>query len=153
MVFLRVVPRCVVLAFATLLLAGATSAQEVEPRRWGHLPLGANFVGAGYVHTTGDIFIDPVLLLEDVDLEMDTYALKYIRTFGLLGKTARVDLTQAHQQATWTGLLDGVPARAYRSGWADPIVRFSINVVGAPPLEGTEFARYRGGIEKETIVV
>jgi hypothetical protein len=141
-----------VLAFTIALLSTAVSAQEVEPRRWGHLPMGVNFAGAGYVRTNGDILLDPVLLLEDVKLEVDTYAVKYIRTFELLNRSARVDMTYAYQQATWTGLLDGQPASAYRSGWADPIVRFSVNLLGAPPLKAAEFARYRSQADKETIV-
>jgi len=28
--------------------------QDIEPRRWSHLPIGGNFAGAGYAYTTGD---------------------------------------------------------------------------------------------------
>ncbi|MGD8894222.1 MAG: hypothetical protein PVF94_14420, partial [Desulfobacterales bacterium] len=30
-------------------------AQELEPRRWSHLPTGTNFVGGGYAYTQADI--------------------------------------------------------------------------------------------------
>jgi hypothetical protein len=32
-------------------------AQELEPRRWSHLPTGKNFVGGGYSYTKADIFL------------------------------------------------------------------------------------------------
>ena len=58
-------------------------AQELEPRRWSHLPTGTNFAGGGYVYTEADISFDPVLRIENVEMEMHTLAVKYIRTFEL----------------------------------------------------------------------
>ena len=76
----------------------------------------------------------------------------YIRTFELLGKSARVDFKQGYQDAHWKGLLSGTPATAYRSGLTDGSFRFVINLWGAPPLKGKEFAEYRAKMDNETIV-
>lgn len=127
-------------------------ADELEPRRWAHLPINTNFLGAGYAYTEADIALDPVLKLEDVQVEMDTWAAKYIRTFSLLDKSARIDLVQVYQEGRWNGLLDGVPKRVTRSGWSDTFVRFAINLYGAPPLEGEEYVKYRATKDVETIV-
>jgi hypothetical protein len=83
---------------------------------------------------------------------MDTAALKYIRTFECFGKSARFDLVQAYQDGEWTGLLDGAPASVQREGFADTTLRFAINLFGAPPLEGEEFAQFRAGLDCETII-
>jgi hypothetical protein len=127
-------------------------AQELEPRRWSHLPSGKNFVGGGYVYTNADIFFDPVLRIEDAEMEMHTWAFKYIHTFELLEKSARIDFTQAYQEGRWSGLLNGAPASITRSGLSDSALRFAINLYGAPPLEGKEFATYRAKVDVETIV-
>jgi hypothetical protein len=127
-------------------------AMEFEPRQWSHLPLGTNFAGIGYAYTDADISFDPVLLLEDVNMELHTWAGKYIRTFELFEKSARIDLTQAYQEGEWTGLLDGAPASTSRSGWSDTFVRLAVNLYGAPPLERREFVAYRSGLREETIV-
>jgi len=116
------------------------------------LPTGINIHGGGYAYTDGDLSLDPVLKIEDATFEMHTVALKYIRTFQLLGHSARVDLGGAYQDGTWKGKLDGVAAQAQRTGWADPIARFAVNLYGAPPLEGEEFASYRAKQKHETIV-
>jgi hypothetical protein len=137
---------------ALLCPGGSLLAQELEPRRWGHLPTGSNFAGIGYAYTDGELFFDPVLKIDDAEVELHSTVFKYIRTFGVGGKSARVDLIAAYQDGTWEGLLDGAPARAERSGWADPIVRVAVNLLGAPALEGKEFAAYRESIERETIV-
>ena len=78
-----------------LWLCPPLSAQEVEIRRWNHLPIDENFVTANFGRTDGDIAVDPVLLLDDVSVEMDTWLLGYIRTFELFDKTARVDMCLA----------------------------------------------------------
>lgn len=44
--------------FALCLSALPCDAQDIEPRRWSHLPLGANFAGADYAYTEGDIFVN-----------------------------------------------------------------------------------------------
>jgi hypothetical protein len=128
-------------------------AQELVPRRWSHLPTGMNFAGAGYAYTSGEIGFDPVLLIENVELSMHTVATKYIRTFEMFDRSARFDFTQAYHDARWEGLLDGVPAEAVRSGFGDTILRLSTNLIGAPPLQGKDFAAYRAShSERETIV-
>lgn len=114
--------------------------------------MGTNFAGIGYAYTEADISLDPVLRLDDVHLDLQTWAGKYIRTFGLFGKSARIDLTQAYQEGKWSGLLDGVPASVARSGWSDTFVRFAVNLIGAPPMGRREFAAYRSGLREETIV-
>ena len=133
-------------------LAFPCYALDPEPRKWNHVPMDTNFAGAAYVYTEADIFIDPVLKLEDVEMEMKTLGGVYIRTFELFGKSARIDLTQGYKEATWTGLLDGTPGSTSRSGWSDTLVRFGINLYGAPPLRGEEFFAYRSKQKVETIV-
>lgn len=135
-----------------LLMSLAARGQDIEPRRWSHIPIGANFAGLGYAYTRGDIYLDPELKIENATFELQTYAVKYIRSFELLGKSARVDLTQPYQVGHWKGLLNGAPASADREGLADTSMRFAVNLLGAPPLKGKEFAEYRAQANHETIV-
>ena len=133
-------------------LALPCPALELEPRQWSHLPVGTNFAGVGYAYTKADISFDPVLLIEDADMKLHTTAGKYIRTFGLFDKSVRIDLAQAYQEGKWSGILDGAPASVSRNGWSDTFVRMSVNLHGAPPLSGKEFAAYRSGLKDDTII-
>lgn len=137
---------------ALFILAQPCLAQDIEPRRWSHLPLGANFGGVAYAYADGDIFLNPVLRIEDGKFGMNTAALKYIHAFEVLGKSARVDLVQMYQSGHWSGLVNGTPAAIERNGWADSSLRFAVNLYGAPPLEGNEFVEYRKATHCETIV-
>ena len=121
--------------FLILLTTGTALSQELVPRRWSHLPINTNFTGAGYAFTRADIAFDPVLKIEDGELEMHTFAIGYIRSFELLEKSARVEVKLPFQDGRWTGLLDGEPATAHRRGMADPIMRLAVNIIGAPPLD------------------
>ena len=55
------------------------TAQDIEPRRWGPIPLGTNVLGAGYSYTSGDVFFDPLLQAEDVKIKAHSLA-GFIRT-------------------------------------------------------------------------
>ena len=138
-----------------LLLAGfplSSAAQDLEPRRWSHLPIDKNFFGGGYVYTRADIFLDPVIKVEDVELKMHSLALKYIRTFELFNRSARIGFVQGFNEGRWSGLVDGVPSSIRRRGLSDSIVRFAVNLYGAPPLAGREYVAYRAKTKVETIV-
>jgi hypothetical protein len=135
-----------------LLPALSCRGQDIEPRRWGHLPIGANFAAAAYASASGDIFLDPALQIENAQFDIETIGGKYIRSFELFGKSARIDFTQAYQMGHWSGLLAGAPASAEREGWADSTMRFAVNLIGAPPLAGKEFAAYRAKVKHETIL-
>jgi hypothetical protein len=146
--------------FAALILLGllavmpppSSFALELEPRQWNHLPVGTNFFGVGYAYTQANIYFDPALRLEDVEMGLHTMAAKYIRTFGLFGKSARIDLSQGYQDGQWTGLLDGTQASTSRSGLTDTFVRLAVNLYGAPALSGKAFQRYRAAKNTGTIV-
>lgn len=144
--------RHVLPALIFLLLALPCYGQDIEPRRWSHLPLGSNFSGGAYAYTTGDITLDPVLRIEDAEFDLHSVVGKYIRSFELLGKSARFDLIQGYQSGQWTGLLNGVPTTVERDGRTDTTLRFAINLMGAPPLAGREFAEYRAKADHETII-
>jgi hypothetical protein len=123
-------------------LALPSAAQELEPRRWSHVPVDSNFAGAAYVRTNGDIFFDPVLRIEDTTAEINSLIVSYLRSFELAGNTARLDVRLPFQQARWEGLLDGEPAAVERSGMADPRLRLSVNFIGAPALKGDNYLVY-----------
>lgn len=140
---------------AVLLLIGASSlalAQEVTPRRWSHVPADSHFAGGGLAFTYADITFNPVLEIEDARAEIYTIPISYVYTFPLFDRSARVSILQAYQTGEWRGLLQGSPASTRRSGLADTKLRFAINLLGAPPLKGKDFADYRRKTKDETIV-
>jgi hypothetical protein len=127
-------------------------AQELEPRRWTHLPIDTNFFGGGYAYTEASIAFDPVLHIENATLEMHTWAARFIRTFEVFDRSARIEFGQAWHEGYWAGLLDGVPTTVQRTGFSDSVVRLAVNLVGAPPLAGKDYSAYRKATDSETLV-
>lgn len=127
-------------------------AQELEPRRWAHLPVNTNFSTIAYFHKESDISLDPVLRIEDTKSEIHTAAAAYTRTFKILDKQARIDLVQGWQDGRWKGLVDGERRSIRRRGLSDSLARFAVNLVGAPPLSDKDFDAYRANTDIETIV-
>ena len=138
--------------FVWTALLNLAAAQELEPRRWSHVPIDTNFIGVGYVYTSGDIFFDPVLRIEDATASINTVSATYLRSFDWSGKTARLDVRVPYQKAVWKGILDGSPAKAVREGVDDPRMRLSVNFIGAPALKGKEYQAYRASHTTNTVV-
>ena len=131
--------------FLILLLLGMSGnawSQDLEPRRWSRLPVGTNFIGLAANDSVGDIYFDPVLQNKDVSLNYAALGASYIRTFGLFGKLARVDLNAPYVSGHWEGLHQGVRRSLRLRGFTDPRIRFSINLWGAPALKGREFGQF-----------
>jgi len=126
-----------------VLLGQPVLAQEVEPRRWSHLPVGANFAGVAYAYTDTDISLDPVLQIENASAEIQTAALSYVRALDVFGKSGRIDFLIPYSTGRWEGLLEGQPASTRRSGFNDPRVRFAVNLMGSPAQRGVEFQQFK----------
>lgn len=117
-------------------------AQDLEPRRWSHLPMGLNIVGVGAGAMDGDIFLDPVLRIEEGSFDLYVAGVSYIRTFEWLGHSSRVDVHLPWGSGRWEGIIDGQPDSVRRDGPMDPWIRLSVHLWGAPPLESKAFLGY-----------
>jgi hypothetical protein len=122
--------------------------QQLEPRNYSNVPLGMNFVIAGYTYSQGDVLPDPSIPARDAHARIHTLLGGYARSFGLWGQSGLVSVAVPYASGTVSGLLEGVPTSVERSGFGDPLFRVSYNFVGAPALSLKEFAGYR----QDTIV-
>jgi hypothetical protein len=138
---LMMVLRPIILLALMFCWSGQLFAQDLEPRRWTQMPTGLNFAGIGIGHTEGDILFDPVLLVEEATFDMEAVGLVYVRSFGVLGKSARVDFSLPYRAGRWEGTVDGEFVHFRRRGLADPRIRFSMLLYGGPAETPEEFAK------------
>ena len=122
-------------------LSERASAQDLEPRRWSHLPIGQTIVGVGYVYTEADIFFSPVLKITDGTSRINGLGFTAIHSFELAGKSARISLLLPYVSGRWDGDVDGEFQIIRRHGGGDPRLRLSMNLYGTPPLKGSAFAQ------------
>ncbi len=145
-----------VLVLVMLLVAFAlpmqVKAQDLEPRRWGHLPNDMTVVGVGYSYTDSFVYFSPFWKIRDATAEINNIGVSVLRTFDMAGKSARVSVLLPYVSGRWEGDVDNVYESVNRSGFADPRLRLSVNLYGAPALEGTEYAQYRAQHATNTVV-
>ena len=142
----------VVMLLAAFALPKQVKAQDLEPRRWAHLPSGMTIVGAGYAYTDSFVYFSPFWKITDTSAEINSLGVSAIYTFDLAGKSARVSFLLPYVSGRWEGNVDNVYETVKRNGFADPRLRLSVNLYGAPALKGTEYAQYRAQHATNTVV-
>lgn len=133
-------------------LSRTAIAQDLEPRRWSHLPVGQNILGLGYIYTEANVFFSPVLKITDGTSRINALGINAIHTFDLAGKSARASFLLPYASGRWEGDIDGEFQVIHRSGMGDPRIRLSVNLYGAPALKGSEFQRYKAEHTSNTVV-
>jgi len=136
------------LAIAVIFHPGLANAQSLEPRAYSNTPVGMNFLMLGYAYQEGDVLLDPSAPLKDVSAEIHSPVLAYVRSLDVWGKSGKVDIIVPYAWLSASGKVGGEARDRKVSGFADPAVRFSVNLYGAPALSFEEFKSYR----QDTIV-
>lgn len=126
-----------------LLIPASLLSQELEPRSLTNIPVGMNFTAAGYAWTTGNIVLDPVLPIEDLNATVHGFVAAYLRSINVFGKSGKIDAVIPYATGHWSGLVNQQFEETSRSGFGDPRIRFSVNLVGAPALSLEEYKDYR----------
>jgi len=128
------------------LLASIAQAQDLEPRAYVNLPVGLNFLVAGYAYSQGGMSFDPSLPVDDAHLKIHTAVIAYVRSLNLWGKSGKFDVIVPYSQLSGTALVSGAPREREVDGLNDPRVRLSVNLFGAPALSMADFARYESDL-------
>jgi hypothetical protein len=133
-----------------LLIAATVEAQELEPRAYSPSPVGTTFVLTGFGRSEGGILLDPSLDVDNVraDLWIATPGFGY--TFGLAGRQARV---LAIFPIAWGRVAGDVGPQAQHqdlAGLADPRIKLSVGLLGAPALTVEAFAKTPRGLSVGT---
>jgi len=131
------------IALAYLVAASAARAQDIEPRQYSNTPVGVNFLVSGYSYTQGGVAFDSSLPVRNPHLETNSGVLGFARSLDLWGFSGKFDASMPY---TWlSGSADylGEPVRRSVNGFGDPLVRLSVNLYGAPPLQMKDFHCYQ----------
>jgi hypothetical protein len=141
--------RCAILTAAVFVIlaalfvgAGPASAQQLEPRAYSPSPVGLNFLGLGYLLSSGGVVFDPSVPITNVHARVTTVLPYYGRTFGLFGRQASLTLTTPYAWGTVHGDVEEASRSVDRSGLADPLLRFAVNLIGGPALTPQEFIQH-----------
>ena len=132
---------------AVLVILGLTipsvSEADIEPRSYSNIPMGLNFIIAGYSYMKGNVAFAPTIPINNAKLETHSSVIAYVRSLDIWGKSGKVDIIIP--QAWLTGQAEVLGQQRNRDvvGFADPMVRLYVNLFGAPAMSMKEFANYK----------
>jgi hypothetical protein len=131
-------------ALVVVILAAAVTAeaQQLEPRTYANTPVGLNFLLLGYAYTVGAVAFDPSSPIEDGHITVHSALLGYARSLDVWGRAGKLDVVLPYAWLSGTAKVAGEPQSREVSGLADPQVRFSVLLYGAPALTLEEFENY-----------
>ena len=134
--------RIATIVLGTLLsVIAPAKAQELEPRAYRAIPVGMNFVVTSYTLSSGNVVVDATAPVADLDLQLNTAVVAYLRSFGLLGRSASVTVAAPYVFGSGSGEVNGAPTKGSRNAWADARVKMAVILVGGPALRPAEYAK------------
>jgi hypothetical protein len=131
--------------FLTTAFMFPASAQELEPRAFRSLPTGLNFFVASYQISRGNVLFDATAPIDDLEIEIHSLSLAYMRTFGLAGRSASISVIVPRLDASASASAGGQIVTGSRNDWADARIRFAVNLLGGPAMSMQEFAQTKPG--------
>lgn len=124
-------------------IGGRASAQELEPRSFNNVPIGATFLVLAAGRSEGDLAPTPNAVLEDAELTIDVGALALSHAFALAGDSAKIDFSTTRVCYEGSGTLFGVFTEGRRCEYGDPKFKLTWNFYGAPALKRSEFRQWK----------
>jgi len=116
--------------------------QDLEPRSYANTPVGMNFLLLGYFYSDGDVAFDPSLPVKDGKVTVHGAVTGYVRSLDMWGKSGKLSAILPYACADGSATLAGQPQQRDVCGPADPRLRLSVNLYGAPALSFEEFRNY-----------
>jgi len=117
-------------------------SQDLEPRFLSAIPTGGNFAIVSYGYSSGNILVDNTLPIEDLNASLNSVVVAYARSFKLLNRLSKFDVVVPYSFGNFTGIVSAIDSSTSRNGFADPLLRFSMVIVGAKPMGVSEFMKH-----------
>jgi len=120
-----------------------SNAQELTPRLFWPTPKGTRVLVSGYSYTSGDVFLDLSLPVEDSESQINTGILAYTQTLGLWGRTSNILVNLPYAWGTAKGSFLGNPVKRDFGAFGDLSLTLNVNLRGAPTMTVEDFQAYR----------
>jgi hypothetical protein len=138
------------IVFLVIWLSASTvlTAQDVQPRVYAPAPTGVNLLTLGYAFSSGSVLFDKTVPIDNATGDIHSLNVAYSRSIAVLGMAGRADVAVPFVTGDWEGKVEKSMQSTSRTGFGDPILRYSLFIFGAPALTRDEFA----GFQPKTIV-
>jgi hypothetical protein len=117
-------------------------AQDLAPRAYVITPLHSNAILLTYSFYDGSINFNGALPVSDAKGRYSVPIFSVYHSFGLFGRSANIVASLPYAIGNFHGTTTGAEVNLYRSGLADSVYRFSMNLKGGPALTPEEFRKW-----------
>lgn len=134
--------------FVVIMSSAVACGQDLAPRAYLVTPSSLSAVTLSNSFSSGSVFLDPTIPIENFKGSFDVQLVSYYYSFGLFGRSANITAFLPYAVGTFQGTVSGVPEQAYRSGLADGRIRFAVNLHGGRAMSAREYSAWH---EKTTV--
>ena len=127
----------------TMCMGYGSRAQDLRPRAYLITPGHSNALILGYSFNEGSIFFGTALPITNDSGKYSVPSISYYHTLSLFGRSANFTATLRYVVGNFQGNVSGKEERIHRSGLADSLFRFSVNLHGGPAMSPEDFAKWR----------
>ena len=122
-------------------------AQLLEPRLLTNVPIGTNFLAAGYSYSSGKLLVDPSLPVdEDLTGKVHGTFIGYVRSIRIFKESGKVGLVIPYASGNWDVITNGADSGRQQNGLGDIGLRLSYNFTGSPAMRAEEYRNYKQNI-------
>src|SRR6478609_5940885 len=109
-------------------ICNCSIAQDLEPRAYANIPTGVNIIVGTYGFMKGDVVTEPSLPIEDFIITSNSLGAGYMRSFGLGGKLARIQVAIPYVFMDGEAKVSGERITGNRAGFGDLRMRIGVNL-------------------------
>ena len=125
-------------------LAAQLCAQDLSPRAYVITPVNANAVLLTWSYFNGGVDFNGAVPITGAKGVYNIQIFSLYHSFGFFGRSSNIAVVLPYAVGNFSGMLQGQPAASiYRSGLADLVARFSVNLFGGPAMPPREYAKWK----------
>ena len=132
-----------VIGAAALLLCQTVAAQDLAPRAYVISPVHSNAVVVSYSFFTGNIDLAGGLPITESTATANIPSLSLFHSLNAFGRTANFTAALPYAEANFSAKVFNAQTNVYRSGLADSVWRFSVNLYGGPAMDGRQYLKWK----------
>ncbi len=120
-----------------------TSAQDLAPRAYLITPIHSNAVTLTYSFSDGALLFDNSVPITGATARVSVPVFSYYHSLPFFGRSANFAASLPYGVGNVRGTVMDAETKAYRSGLFDTSFRFSVNLMGGPAMDVSQFRKWQ----------
>lgn len=118
-------------------------AQSLAPRAYIITPVDSNALTISESYSNGGIELNNTVPITGANGSINVFVATYYHSLSFFGRSANITVGLPYSVGTFRALIVDQQEEVYRSGLADSVVRFALNVKGGPAMKTPQFLQWK----------